>query len=67
VLTGEERRFRDLLRRGRPVVHRRRSRGPLTDRDYRDLHDTHGLPRELVDDLLDEASAVLPDVRRSGA
>ena len=67
VLTGEERRFRDLLRRGRPVVHRRRSRGPLTDRDYRDLHDTHGLPRELVDNLLDEASGVLPGVRRSGA
>ena len=43
VFTGEERRFRELLRRGRPVVLRRRSRGPLTDADYRDLHDTHGL------------------------
>jgi alanyl-tRNA synthetase len=57
VLTGEERRFRELLRRGRPVVVRRRSRGPLTDDDYRDLHDTHGLPRDLVDDLLDQAQA----------
>ncbi|PZG02036.1 alanine--tRNA ligase-related protein [Micromonospora deserti] len=55
VLTAEERRFRGLLRRGRPVVSRRRSRGPLTDADYRDLHDTHGLPRDLVDSLLDEA------------
>ena len=49
VLGEEERRFRGLLRRGRPVVERRRSRGPLTDRDYHDLHETHGLPRDLVD------------------
>ncbi|SCL72136.1 tRNA synthetases class II (A) [Micromonospora citrea] len=55
VFSGEERRFRELLRRGRPVVSRRRSRGPLTDEDYRDLHDTHGLPRDLVDGLLSEA------------
>jgi len=52
VLGDEERRFRDLLRRGRLVVSRRRSRGPLTDEVYRDLHDTHGLPRELIDELL---------------
>jgi alanyl-tRNA synthetase len=52
VLRGEERRFRELLRRGRQVVLRRRRRGPLTDEDYRDLHDTHGLPRDLVDGLL---------------
>ncbi|WP_326564127.1 alanine--tRNA ligase-related protein [Micromonospora peucetia] len=56
VFSGEERRFRELLRRGRPVVSRRRSRGPLTDEDYRDLHDTHGLPRDLVDGLLAEVS-----------
>ncbi|MEU5941441.1 alanine--tRNA ligase-related protein [Micromonospora sp. NPDC047548] len=55
VLADEERRFRGLLRRGRPVVDRRRSRGPLTDADYRWLHDTHGLPRDLVDGLLGEA------------
>jgi alanyl-tRNA synthetase len=54
VLTDEEERFRALLRRGRSVVLRRRSRGPLTDDDYVDLHDTHGLPRDLVDHLLDE-------------
>lgn len=56
VFSGEERRFRELLRRGRPVVSRRRSRGPLTEADYRDLHDTHGLPRDLVDGLLAEAA-----------
>ncbi|WP_433394117.1 alanine--tRNA ligase-related protein [Micromonospora sp. KLBMP9576] len=55
VLSTEQRRFRELLRRGRPVVARRRSRGPLSDEDYRDLHDTHGLPRDLVDGLLAEA------------
>jgi alanyl-tRNA synthetase len=26
--------------------------GSLTDDDYRYLHDTHGLPRELVSDVL---------------
>ncbi|MEV4755427.1 alanine--tRNA ligase-related protein [Micromonospora sp. NPDC049559] len=53
LLLAEERRFRGLLRRGGPIVsrYRSRSRGPLTDEDYRYLHDTHGLPRELVDAL----------------
>ncbi|MFF5290331.1 alanine--tRNA ligase-related protein [Paractinoplanes globisporus] len=54
MMLTEENRFRGLLRRGRPVVSRRRSRGPLTEDDYRYLHDTHGLPRDLVTDLLDE-------------
>ncbi|SBT39217.1 alanine--tRNA ligase-related protein [Micromonospora auratinigra] len=54
VLADEERRFRELLRRGRPLVDRVRGRGPLTDRDYHWLHDTHGLPRDLVDALLTE-------------
>lgn len=54
ALADEERRFRGLLRRGRPVVERCRSRGPLTDADYAWLHDTHGLPRELVDGPLGE-------------
>jgi alanyl-tRNA synthetase len=49
MLVTEENRFRTLLRRGRTVVSRQRSRGPLTDEDYRYLHDTHGLPRDLVD------------------
>jgi len=52
VLADEERRFRGLLRRGRPLVDRLRARGPLTEPDYRWLHDTHGLPRDLVDGLL---------------
>lgn len=52
VLLTEENRFETLLRRGRPLVSRQRSRGPLNEEDYRYLHDTHGLPRELVDGLL---------------
>ncbi|MFI5838647.1 alanine--tRNA ligase-related protein [Catenuloplanes sp. NPDC051500] len=53
VLLDEERRFRDLLIRGRQIVSRRLTRsGPLTDADFRDLHDTHGLPRDLVETLL---------------
>ncbi|GIG56874.1 hypothetical protein Lfu02_12460 [Longispora fulva] len=56
VFGDEERRFRNLVRRGRPIVDRRRSRGPLREEDYRYLHDTHGLPRELVTGLLSEGS-----------
>jgi alanyl-tRNA synthetase len=52
VLVGEEERFRSLLHRGRSVLARRG--GPLSQEDYRFLHDTHGLPRELVDLLLQE-------------
>jgi alanyl-tRNA synthetase len=48
VLLDEERRFRELLRRGREVVSRHRRRGPLTEEDFRYLHDTHGLPRDLI-------------------
>jgi len=48
VLREEETRFRGLLERGRPLVSRRLVHGRLTDEDYRYLHDTHGLPRELV-------------------
>jgi alanyl-tRNA synthetase len=54
VLTDEERRFRGLLDRGRDRVHRMRRRGPLTEQDFVFLHDTHGLPRDLVDSLLSE-------------
>jgi alanyl-tRNA synthetase len=56
VLLDEQRRFETLLRRGRREVTRRRSRGPLTEQDYHDLHDTHGLPRDLVLGLLTEAT-----------
>jgi alanyl-tRNA synthetase len=51
-MVEEERRFGRLLRQGRPVVRRLRSRGGLTESDYRFLTDTHGLPRELVDSPL---------------
>lgn len=54
VLREEERRFRDLRRRGLRVLSRRRHRGPLSEQDYRDLHSTHGLPRDLVVGLLEE-------------
>jgi alanyl-tRNA synthetase len=52
-LLGEQERFGDLVRRGRRVVSRRLSRGPLGERDYQDLYETHGLPRELVRTLLE--------------
>jgi alanyl-tRNA synthetase len=52
VLIDEERRFSTLLRRGRLLVSQQRYRGPLTEDDYRYLHDTHGLPRDLVQTLL---------------
>jgi len=54
VLLTEENRFKTLLQQGRILVSRQRSRGPLSDEDYRYLHDTHGLPRELVVGLLSE-------------
>jgi alanyl-tRNA synthetase len=52
VLIDEERRFSTLLRRGRVLVSQQRYSGPLTEDDYRYLHDTHGLPRDLVQTLL---------------
>ncbi len=51
VLLDEERRFRDLLSRGRKVLSRRGS-GPLTEKELRYLHETHGLPREFVPAML---------------
>jgi len=54
TLHDEERRFRSLLERGRDVVSRHRSRSgePLREHDFRYLHETHGLPRELVVGIL---------------
>jgi alanyl-tRNA synthetase len=52
VLLDEERRFRRLVDRGRTVVDRQLRHGPLTGDDYRYLHDTHGLPPDLVLTLL---------------
>lgn len=51
LLVEEERRFRRLLDRGRNVLARPRFRGPLGEEDFHYLHDTHGLPRELVTSL----------------
>lgn len=48
VLLDEEQRFRKLLQRGRQVLARPQFQGPLDEEDFHYLHDTHGLPRELV-------------------
>ncbi|MFI6660060.1 alanine--tRNA ligase-related protein [Streptomyces sp. NPDC050523] len=48
VLLHEERRFTELLERGQRVLSRPEFNGPLSEEDYRYLHDTHGLPRDLV-------------------
>ena len=48
VLGAEERRFRQLLDRGRMVVAGYRGQDPLSEEDLRYLHQTHGLPPGLV-------------------
>lgn len=52
VLGDEEDRFRDVIRRGRPLVERLVRNGSLSPDDYRWLRETHGLPREVVDSLI---------------
>ncbi|MFI7145969.1 alanine--tRNA ligase-related protein [Nonomuraea sp. NPDC050022] len=52
VLVDEERRFSTLLRRGRQVLTREGFVGKLSEEDYDYLHQTHGLPRDLVVGLL---------------
>jgi alanyl-tRNA synthetase len=52
VLLAEQRKFRDLVTRGRSVLARLYPAGRLTEADYLYLHETHGLPRELVTGLL---------------
>lgn len=54
VLLDEERRFRRLLERGRQVLARPRFQRPLGEEDLHYLHDTHGLPRDLVLSLREE-------------
>lgn len=51
LLLDEQRRFRLLMERGRQVLARPRFRGPLTEEDFHYLHDTHGLPRDLITGL----------------
>ncbi len=52
VLEEEERRFRGLLGRGRKVLDQFEPGRPLTEQDLVYLHETHGLPPDLVTDLL---------------
>ena len=54
VLTSEQRKFSELLTRGRSLLRRLYPTGVLTENDYAFLHDTHGLPRELVTSLVGE-------------
>ncbi|MFI7286828.1 alanine--tRNA ligase-related protein [Streptomyces anulatus] len=54
MLLEEEHRFRRLLERGRGVLAKPRFQGPLAEEDFHYLHDTHGLPRELVVSLREE-------------
>jgi alanyl-tRNA synthetase len=51
ILIDEEIRFSNLLDRGRKVLSHERFHKSLDDTDYEYLHETHGLPRELVDSL----------------
>ena len=52
VLRDEERRFSDLMTRGRKVLTRFESGRPLTPEDLSYLHQTHGLPPDLVTEIL---------------
>jgi alanyl-tRNA synthetase len=52
VVRSEEQRFAGLLSRGRKVLAQFGSGRPLTEDDLRYLHQTHGLPPDLVTELL---------------
>jgi len=54
VLRSEECKFAELLARGRALLRRLYPAGVLGEDDYAYLHDTHGLPRELVATLAGE-------------
>jgi alanyl-tRNA synthetase len=61
VLLDEERRFRELCERGRRLLSRM-SWSEISESDYHFLHETHGLPRELVDLLrgsVDQSNALI--------
>lgn len=61
VLRDEESRFGRLLTRGRTVLARYEPGQQLTERELTYLHETHGLPPELVADLLASPLSRLPD------
>ena len=52
VLAAEERKFRELVSRGRSLLRRLYPSGRLTEEDYEFLRDTHGLPRVVITELL---------------
>jgi len=54
VLLSEQVKFRQLLTRGLSLLRRLYPSGQLTEADYQYLHQTHGLPRELVGELVAE-------------
>ena len=57
VLLSEERKFTELLRRGRSLLSRLYPSGRLSEDDYEFLFQTHGLPREVVTELSAELGA----------
>jgi alanyl-tRNA synthetase len=52
ILIDEEIRFSNLLERGRRIISHDRFQKTLDQNDFDYLHETHGLPRELVLSLL---------------
>ncbi|GAB2584043.1 alanine--tRNA ligase-related protein [Kribbella endophytica] len=52
IMIDEEIRFTNLLDRGRKILSHDRFRKTLDESDFDYLHETHGLPRELVVSLL---------------
>jgi alanyl-tRNA synthetase len=52
IMIDEEIRFTNLLDRGRKILSHDRFRKTLDQSDFDYLHETHGLPRELVVSLL---------------
>jgi alanyl-tRNA synthetase len=52
ILIDEEIRFGNLLERGRRIISHERFQKTLDQTDFDYLHETHGLPRELVQSLL---------------
>ncbi|WP_427165379.1 alanine--tRNA ligase-related protein [Streptomyces sp. C1-1] len=59
-LLEEERKFTRLLERGRRLLSRPEFRRPLSEEDFGYLHDTHGLPRDLVVGLLERSTLTRP-------
>jgi alanyl-tRNA synthetase len=58
VLLSEERKFTELLRRGRSLLSRLYPSGRLSEDDYEFLFQTHGLPRDVVTELSAELGAL---------